>query len=236
MFSLYLRERIVRLSQQRHKATHIVTILFQEGFEVSVRAVYYVLKRYKQTGSFFDRPRSGRPRIISEAVRTRIEDWLKDNDELTTTELMQKLRDLDHRASRATVGRLRQSLGWTAKATRYCQLIRDANKVKRVEFCQRVLQSGENFNDIVFTDESMVQLSPSKRKLYHKKGQPCKFRPKAKHPVKVYIWGGISKRGATNCVLFTATMDGPLYTKILEQGLLPFTSVKFPDGKFSARQ
>ena len=43
-----------------------------------------------------------------------------------------------------------------------------------------------------------------KKKLYHKKGEPRKFRPKAKHPIKVYVWAGISKFGATNCVLSPA--------------------------------
>jgi len=53
---------------------------------------------------------------------------------------MHKLAEQEHRASRATVGCLRQSLEWTTKAT---QLIREANKLKRVEFCQRVLEAGE---------------------------------------------------------------------------------------------
>jgi len=53
---------------------------------------------------------------------------------------MHKLAEQEHHASRATVGRLRQSLEWTTKAT---QLIREANKLKRVEFCQRVLEAGE---------------------------------------------------------------------------------------------
>jgi len=82
-------------------------------------------------------------------------------------------------------------------------------------------------NNIVYTDESMVQLAPSKCKLYHKRGQPRKFRPKAKHPTKVYIWAGISKSGAKNCVIFTGIMDGERYTKILEAGLLPFVRSKF---------
>jgi len=53
---------------------------------------------------------------------------------------MHKLAEQEHRASRATVGGLRQSFEWTTKAT---QLIREANKLKRVEFCQRVLEAGE---------------------------------------------------------------------------------------------
>ena len=39
-----------------------------------------------------------------------IDEWLKDNDELTTTELMQKLHEMDNHASRATIGRARLKL------------------------------------------------------------------------------------------------------------------------------
>lgn len=88
---------------------------------------------------------------------------------------MHKVAEQEHRATRAAVGRLRQSLWWTVKATCYCQLIQEANKLKRVEFCQRVqrvLEAGENFNNIVFTDETMVQLAPSKRNCTIKRVSP----------------------------------------------------------------
>ena len=109
MFSLYLRERIVRLSSQGHKPKAIVALLLQ-GFWVSLRGVYYVLKRYKTTGSVFDRPCSGHPQIISEEGQKLVDDWILNNDELTTTELMHKLAEQERRASTATVGRLRQSI------------------------------------------------------------------------------------------------------------------------------
>lgn len=148
---------------------------------------------------------------------------------------MQKVNDMTYGVSRATVGWERQSLGWTAKATRYCQLIRELNEDKHVEFCQRLLSTGENFHDIIFTDESMVQLVPSKRKIYHKKGQARKYRPTAKHPVKVYICGGgISKHRATPCVIFTGTMDGERCT--WKKGSLPFVRSKFPTGNYRFQQ
>ena len=67
-----------------------------------------------------------------------MDEWLKDNGEMTTTKLMQKLHEMDNHVFRATVGRARLKLNWSAKPTRYCQLIRDANKHKLVKFCQNV--------------------------------------------------------------------------------------------------
>ena len=204
MYSYYLRERIVRFSKQ-YKGKTLVAVLHDEGLNVSLSGVYYVLIRYKETGSIFDRPRSGRPPTLSGEALRMIDEWLNDNDEMTTTELMQKLCETNHYASRAIVGRARLKLNWSAKPTRYCQLIRDVNKHKHVEFCQNLLASGETFHNIIFTDETMIQLVPAKRKIFHKKGDKRKYRPKPKHQTKVYLWEGISKKVPPN-VLFLLTL------------------------------
>ena len=44
------------------------------------------------------------------------------------------------------------------------------------------------------------------------------------------MWAGISLRGATSIVIFEGKMNAPLYSTILEQGLLPFIEEVYPDG------
>ena len=53
---------------------------------------------------------------------------------------------------------------------------------------------------------------------------------RAKHPIKVHIWGGISTRGATRLIIFTGTMNAIKFGKILEASLVPFVRTCFPDG------
>ena len=55
------------------------------------------------------------------------------------------------------------------------------------------------------------------------------LKPRAKHPVKIHIWGEISIRGATNVGIFSGIMDAPRYQQILVVGLLPFLNECFPD-------
>ena len=52
---------------------------------------------------------------------------------------------------------------------------------------------------------------------------------KAKHPPKINVWAGISRRGATKIVIFTGTMTATRYVEILECGLLPFLKSHFPN-------
>ena len=53
---------------------------------------------------------------------------------------------------------------------------------------------------------------------------------RAKHLVQVHVWGGISKRGATNIIIFTGIMNAERLGMIFEVGLLPFVRDHFPDG------
>ena len=234
-YSLYLRERIVLLSKV-YKPSEIVALMKEEGFKTSERGIQYLLKKYRQTGSFYDAHRSGRPPVLNLEAR-KLMDWLlTENDELTTSELQDELLNHGYPASKSTVALTRQSMGWTSKATRYCQLIRTANKIKRVEFCKDLLDSGETFDNVLFTDESMVVMTPNVRRSYHKKGQPRRYKPKPKYPIRVLIWGGISKKGATKAIIFTGIMDAEKYVEILQRGLLPFMTKHFPDENMRFQQ
>ena len=57
-----------------------------------------------------------------------------------------------------------------------------------------------------------------------------KLKPRAKHPVKVHVWAGISQRGATGIVIFDGILNKEKYTEILGDGLLPFIRDTYPDG------
>ena len=59
---------------------------------------------------------------------------------------------------------------------------------------------------------------------------PRKLKYRHKHPLKVHVWGGISKQGATQLVIFSGIMNATIYGDILSVSLLPFIQEAFPDG------
>ena len=81
-----------------------------------------------------------------------------------------------------------------------------------------------------FTDESTVQLKQHGRLCFRKRLQPCRLHQRAKHPIKVHIWGGILKREANDGVIFTGIMDAEHLVTVFEAGLLPFLRDHYPDG------
>ena len=97
-------------------------------------------------------------------------------------------------------------------------------------WCQEQLRRKEEFEDVIFTDESTVQLEQHSRICFRKRLQPRLLKQRAKHPIKIHIWGGISVRGATKVIMFTGNMNAERLGIILEAGLLPFIADKFSSG------
>ncbi|KAK6054239.1 hypothetical protein COOONC_08257 [Cooperia oncophora] len=99
--------------------------------------------------------------------------------------------------------RLRDKLGFRRTTTKYCHMIRDANKEKRFAFCTRMIENNEDFSQCIFTDESTIQIDCSVKHCYVKEGDYfSRLRLRAKHPAKLHLWGGISMRGATELAIF----------------------------------
>ena len=89
----------------------------------------------------------------------------------------------------------------------------------------------EQFEDVVFTDESSIQLHYNKPVAYRQKDAmpPNQCRPK--HPLKIHLWGRISKRGPTQLLIFSGIMESEFYTnEILKNTLKPFLENVYPDG------
>lgn len=135
------------------------------------------------------------------------------------------------KASVTSIKRARWSLGWRKRGPKYCQAVREANRVERLAFCERCEESGETFDDVLFTDESSIWLERHSKICFRKKGMPAKHKAKVKHPYKVHVWAGISKRGATSILVFTGIMRKEFYVgSILKDTLVPFINQNFPDG------
>lgn len=97
-------------------------------------------------------------------------------------------------------------------------------------WCKEQQRVCEQFDDVLFTDESTIQLDQHSRLCFRRRLQPRVLKQRAKHPIKIHIWGGISKRGATNVIIFNGIMDAERLQRIFEAGLLPFLQDYFPDG------
>ena len=89
------------------------------------------------------KPGSERPTKINNFVLQIVEQQMQSDDETSAVQLHELL--LQHGISISLRSALqgRQALGWTFRGAAYCQLIREANKQKRLDWAQEHLH--DNF-------------------------------------------------------------------------------------------
>lgn len=113
---------------------------------------------------------------ITEEIKRVVEEQMRLDDETTAHQLYYLLRRKGFTLSLRTILRCRTALGWTFRGSAYCQLIRHANKVKRLQWARDNIR--KDFDDVVWTDETTVQLETHRRFCCRKKGEPPKSKPR----------------------------------------------------------
>ena len=122
----YARERVINLYSSGESVTKITKLLQGEGINASRSAVSSFLSRYRRTGSIQDAKRSycGRRTKLSNDHVKFIDDRMKENDELTSAELREKLSKECHVEVSATtvrrVNRYRQTARQELESRELC--------------------------------------------------------------------------------------------------------------------
>ena len=86
---------------------------------------------------------------------------MQTDDKTTGKELVSSLSRNGVSISITTALIGRKLLGWTRRGTAYCQLIRSVNCVKRLKWVPQNL--GETSDDVVWSDETSVQVETHRR-------------------------------------------------------------------------
>ena len=229
------RMRIVMLRRQRQPSlgvTEIVRKLATEGITITRAAVYAILKKYDEhkTVSDLSPPPRQRKNVTHELLDF-IDAEMEKNDELTAVDLQRLIfAQFGFDFSCRKVKELRKKLGWIAEKTRYCQLVREVNREKRLNFSRECIATNDQFDDVIWSDECNIQLEWNGNLTFHRWWEPCPQKGKPKHPFKVSVWAAISKRGASPILTFTGIMEKVYYSdSIIKDTLVPFVRLAFPD-------
>ena len=155
--SKYARKRIISLRSSGTTQTKIKELLEEEGIKTFRSAISLFLSRYSKTGDIGDAPRSGHNAKLAPEAIAFIDEKMHEHDELTSRVLKDKLaNECDVQISEATIRRARRKLGWKVENARYCQLVREQNRIKRLAFCLKVFTEKDKFENVIFTDETSV--------------------------------------------------------------------------------
>ena len=121
------RTRIISLFNRGYSVSSISRRLTEENVDVSVRAIYHLVQKYRTKGVINDLPRRKRSRILSQQMRQFIDEELRKDDELTSTRIKEMLTEKwpDIVVSTTTIIRERRQLGWVCTRPHYCQLLQE---------------------------------------------------------------------------------------------------------------
>lgn len=178
-YAEYLKRRALVFRSMGLSPAAVVKALSNKGLAATRQGIKKFFDRYNLTMSLERRPGSGRPSRITEAVKKIVEGQMRCDDETTATQLLVLLNRNGYRFSLATILRCRKTLGWTFRGSAYCQMIRDANKLKRLEWARKYHdEAKEGFLDVVYTDEMSVQLESHRRFCCRKRNEPPRNKPR----------------------------------------------------------
>ena len=218
--SSYWRQCIVSLWSQGQNISSIVRILRTEGTDTTWTTVRKWIFRWQQQSGLEDKPRCGRVSKITSEIAEYLDQQLEDDDKLVVRKFAVEISPTIRRY-------LRTSLQWTVVRTRFGPMISEKNRNKRMEFARMCIDTNDKLDNVIWTDESSVQLRRLSQTMCVKIGKERQLKPQAKHTLKVHVWAGISNRGATKICIFDQTMDATLYIEILRNFLLSFIEKKF---------
>ncbi|QQP54502.1 Putative DD37D maT transposase, partial [Caligus rogercresseyi] len=224
------REAIVKLYQKEHSCRAIVEAL--KPMKVSKSNVSYTIQRFKETNSFADRPKSGRPRSVRtkklvEATRIKIHRNNKRSIRKMALEV-----GVNREVMRKIV---REDLGVKPYHLQKRQLLSDATVDKRLErskVLRNWLKSRTRIS-IIWTDEKVFTLqaafnSQNDRILAKDIRQvPVKDKTvfKRQKPASVMVWAGVTTCGRKTPLIFIpegVKINQKVYLDMMSMQVLPW--------------
>ena len=176
VYSWYTKKRIIYFYEQGYRPPSIARLLLEEDIVASRVCIAKLIGRYQQTRIIVRRPGSGRPTVITPEMKTIVEEQMRSDDETTAVQLHSLLTSRGFRVSKKTILRCRTDLGWTFRGSAYCQLIRESNKAKRLQWARD--HTHDSFENVIWTDECSVQLETHKRFCCRKQGEAPRPKPR----------------------------------------------------------
>lgn len=172
-------------------------------------------KRYRETGSVDDLPRSGRPRKLNPQARALLTRSLKHRQTASlrkTAKYMERVHNIH--LSPNTVRAEAQRLGLVYRRRQKKPLLNNRQKVARLRFARKRRPRGF-WRQVFWTDEASFALYSDTKGAWVEKGSDAPVRETVKWPPRIRVWGGISTRGKTPLIEIPKSMNAKEFEKLM---------------------
>ena len=203
-----------------------------------VSTVRNILKNIKENGHSFPKPRSGRPKALTEREKRSIITEVKRNPSVSSNDLSKELEgNFGKKIHPRSVRRFLQANDLRAFRRVKKNLLTEKMKAKRLQWAKKFSDKTADFwRQVLFSDESYISLFCG-QPIYARRALNSSFTSKfvnqsPKHPLKVMIWGCFASSGVGKIKVVDSTMKTDAYIEVLEKKMIPSAVDLFNNNEF----
>lgn len=217
-----IRAQIVVLSSEGYSERELA-----RRFKWSKNAVHMAICRFKESKTFSDRPRSGRPRATTSRDDSVIKRVVLQSPSSSCRKIQSRLAASGTKISLQTVSRrLSKEFGLKSCKPAAKPRLTPVMKRKRLDFARKYRRwTIWDWSKVLFSDESTVQQF-NIRKAHIRRPKGTRYDEKytimkMKHPPTQMVWGAMSAMGTAGLYFLekSKTMNGDRYLDLLKSKL-----------------
>ena len=154
-----MKNLIVDMHEEGHKVSEICRLLGKPYM-----TVHDTVKRNQLRGNVENTPREGRPKKVTVRDYRALERSVKSNRRNTLSDITATFNEnRDNNVSKRTVQRHLHKNGYHRRVMRKKLVIKQVNRTKRVQWCKERRNSVQQWEKVIFSDESKVVIGDDKR-------------------------------------------------------------------------
>lgn len=228
------RGQIIGAFRMGHKPCSIATM-----FGFATATVYKTIKRYQETGSEDPVKRQGRPKTLTERDKRALNRIASNNRQAPLAVITNELNDkLENDLSTKTVRKYLKEIGWNSCIACRKPFLTDKAAANRLDWCRDHVSWVNEWQNIIFTDESRFCLhkSDGRTRVWRKPGE--KYHKQCVNTTVKFgggsamFWGCFSWWGVGPLVLVEGNMNSDDYVNILSRDFIPWANelaINYPD-------
>jgi transposase len=204
------------------KGLSYAKIAKEVGFSKST--VHKYLKLWMKCVPVSEIKPSGRPRKVNDRVKRQIRAIITSNPCISSKGISKKLAKGSPRAGpidvdSSTVRRTLKKLLYANDLPMIVPMLTDVQKSKRAAWCKK--NKRRNWEKVIFSDETSIELDRCKIRKWHPKGKRSKVG-KTKYPRKLMFWSAIGNSCKSPLIVLEGVVNSDKYIELLESHFLPW--------------
>lgn len=204
------------------------------NFSRSPQSVIKLRKKFLETHSILDRPKSGRPRVTTKRQDRILERISLKNRRFSAAQVRNEAF-LQSKLSVRSVRRRLCQMGLFGRSAAKKPLVSRKNRLLRIQFAKAYLKwTVADWQRVIFTDESKFNRIQSDGRTYVRRRKGEMYSPNClQHKIQggggsVMVWGCLSKFGTGPLAFIDGNLKSSNYQDMLENTFLPFYEENLP--------